>query len=495
MRAEDVIIGSTKQAPPRSKLDWLDLHAGRDPDKIALTVGEAVISYGRFRADAHRFRRAVAALGVAAGARVALEHPDPYIHWLLIIACEAQGACSTSFTADQWQSHGFPEVLRPFTDLILSHSDLGPCRRHSLDADWLRWAFSLPPQSEGPALTRPSPCRVIWTSGTTAIPKGIPLSAAAWDWRVDHVARTSGLDAGSVFLALYSFALNAVETRAEACLRRGAKIAFPAALATAWNHRATHVWCLPAVLDALLETGPSSGAPVPLLTTGGAPVTPVLRQRASRILGAEIQVGYGANEVGSALCLMDENAIGKAAPGVEIAILDQAGHRVAEGEDGIVAMRAPGMADRYQDQAASADAFRHGWFLSGDLGRSLADGRFQLLGRRDDMLNFGGIKVAPITLEDTIRRAVAAVAEAAVLGLPGPDGSDELHVALVLRPGQDGAAARKAAAMALPVWVGRCHMACVAGLPKTEGGKLRRGALPELFRRRGREEDRPVRLD
>jgi acyl-coenzyme A synthetase/AMP-(fatty) acid ligase len=152
------------------------------------------------------------------------------------------------------------------------------------------------------------------------------------------------------------------------------------------------------------------------------------------------------------------------------------------GAEGIVAMRTPGMAESYlDDPAATARNFRDGWFLSGDLGRLLPDGRFVLHGRRDDMLNLGGIKISPVEVEDIIRLGVEGILDVAAVCLPGHDGIGALYLALVLVPGRDFKAARDAAVNILPVWMRPCYVGSLHALPRTVSGKLRRAEVRAMF--------------
>lgn len=481
------MIGSPDDEP-RTTLDWLAFHAGRTPGRIAVIDGGKTVDYGQFHSDAVRFCHALAGLGVAAGKVVAVLHPDTYIHWLLVIACDALAATSTSVAADEGRSASFCQALERTADLILTEvllAGVAPGRQHILDGPWLRQTFSLSAKamaSRCPAADGRASSRMIWTSGTTAAPKGMLLRRAAEDWRIGHVTRMSGFTADSTFLILYSLALNAVLTRAEACLRLGARVAIPSSPATTWTMGGSHLWCLPAALDGLLRRPPPAGSGPLRITTGGAPVAADLRRDARRLLGAEILVGYGANEVGSALCLMDENGIGTCAPETELAIVDDDGVEVSKGADGIVALRSPGMVDGYlDDDDATGRAFRNGWFLTGDLGRRCPDGRFLLHGRRDDMLNFGGIKLAPATIEDAIRQSIGGVAEVAAVTLADGQGRDTLHLALVLHPGSDIHTVNTAVAAALPAWIGPCHIGHLTQLPKTSAGKVRRAAVRAIF--------------
>ena len=118
--------------------------------------------------------------------------------------------------------------------------------------------------------------------------------------------------------------------------------------------------------------------------------------------------------------------------GMEIAIKDPEGRRLAGGEQGEICVRGPAVFAGYHNNAeANAKALKDGWFHTGDLGRVDAEGFLYITGRASDMYISGGANVYPREAEEVLLTH-PAVAEVAVLGVPDPDWG-ESGVAVVVR--------------------------------------------------------------
>ena len=120
--------------------------------------------------------------------------------------------------------------------------------------------------------------------------------------------------------------------------------------------------------------------------------------------------GYGLTETSPLLTLLDlehhadkRGSIGKALPGSEIKILDESGHEVVPGEPGEIVVSGERIfKGYYKDPGLSASVIRDGWFHTGDIARVDRDGFYYHLGRMDDVINVGGLKVYPIEIENAL---------------------------------------------------------------------------------------------
>jgi long-chain acyl-CoA synthetase len=125
------------------------------------------------------------------------------------------------------------------------------------------------------------------------------------------------------------------------------------------------------------------------------------------------------------------------------------------------------------ERAAENTSFRDGWFYPGDLGRYGADGLLVLSGRTSEVINVGGLKLAPEVIEEALRKH-PSVAEVAAFGNMGDGGLEEIYVALVpSRPVADDHLIAWCAERGLPLK--RVFM--VEELPKTPSGKIHRDLL------------------
>jgi long-chain acyl-CoA synthetase len=173
-----------------------------------------------------------------------------------------------------------------------------------------------------------------------------------------------------------------------------------------------HLTLSPRRAEALLaETARGGGAArLPArtrLSVTGATVPAALRRRVLEDLTRNLEVPYGATEVGGITRALPEDhaaqpdGVGRAAPGSEVVVVNDRGVPVPAGTTGFVRVRNPGLVPGYfDDPVATARAFLpDGWFQPGDIGVMTEDGTLMLAGRGDDMMILGTINVFPAEIE------------------------------------------------------------------------------------------------
>ena len=164
----------------------------------------------------------------------------------------------------------------------------------------------------------------------------------------------------------------------------------------------------------------------------------------------------------------------------EVRLVDEAGRVVAPGEVGEVEVRGPQVFDGYHDDPElNAACFVDGWFRMGDLGYFDDAGELHLAGRVKEQINRGGDKISPSEI-DAVLRTFPGVVDAAAFPVPHPRLGEEVVAAVVLQPGFDGdeSAFLQRARDALGANRAPRRLWFVAQLPRTDGGKIRRGDLP-----------------
>jgi 2-aminobenzoate-CoA ligase len=175
-------------------------------------------------------------------------------------------------------------------------------------------------------------------------------------------------------------------------------------------------------------------------------------------------------------------ATGRAVPGYEATVLDEAGNPLEQGV-GRLAVKGP-TGCRYLDDPRQADYVQNGWNVTGDTYRRDADGYFWYVARSDDIIVSAGYNIAAPEVEEALA-SHSAVAECAVVGVPCEERGSKVKAFVVLAPGQAAApdlADRLKAhvkATIAPYKYPR-EIAFVDSLPRTQTGKLRRVALREL---------------
>jgi long-chain acyl-CoA synthetase len=154
--------------------------------------------------------------------------------------------------------------------------------------------------------------------------------------------------------------------------------------------------------------------------------------------GVPVRQLYGCTEAGTLTANMDDDpaasfeSVGRPVDGVAVLVEDDEGEQVAPGTVGEIAVRSPGLTSGYADmEELNREAFRDGFFLSGDLGMLDDDGRLTITGRKKLLIEVGGYKVDPIEVEDVVV-AHPNVAEAVVVGVETKVQGEELVKAVVV---------------------------------------------------------------
>jgi len=301
---------------------------------------------------------------------------------------------------------------------------------------------------------------MVYTSGTTGRPKGAVTTHAgiaaqitslveAWEWTADdrvllvlplhHVhgivnVLGCALWSGAVCEMLPRFDAEAVWDR----LASGELTLFMAV--PTMYHRLMAAWDeAPAATRAAWSAGCRT---VRLMVSGSAALPARTLERWREITGHTLLERYGMTEIGMALSnpLHGERrpgAVGRPLPGVDIRLLDDAGQPAAPGAPGEIEVRGPQVFLEYWRRPdATRDAFRDGWFRTGDLGR-LEDGYYRILGRSSvDIIKTGGFKVSALEIEEELRQH-PAVRECAVIGVDDPEWGERIAAAVELAPGMD----------------------------------------------------------
>ena len=227
--------------------------------------------------------------------------------------------------------------------------------------------------------------------------------------------------------------------------------------------------------------------------SAGEPLNPEVIDLWKSATGLAIHDGYGQTETvllcGNRSGAVRQGSMGRPAPGIHLAVIDDAGRECGVGEEGDVALRVaearpPGLFTGYRgDPDRTASVFRHGWYLTGDRAFVDADGYFWFVGRADDVILSSGYRIGPFEVESALFEH-PAVAESAVVSSPDPTRGEVVKAFVVLAAGftpspqlerelQDHVKATTA-----PYKYPR-KIEFVASLPKTVSGKIKRKELRE----------------
>jgi long-chain acyl-CoA synthetase len=338
-----------------------------------------------------------------------------------------------------------------------------------------------------------------YTAGTTAHPKGAMLTHGNLVANLDQIAEVPALreaESDVVLGALplfHIFGLNAVLGVA---LREGASSVLverfdPAAtLDLVSREGVTILPGAPPMFAAWLRAAEGRDADlssVRLAVSGAAPLPGELLEAFRERFGLTIWEGYGLTETAPAVttnALGDEaraDSIGRVLPGVEVRLVDEHGGEVEEGDPGEIVVRGPNVFRGYwRRPKETEDAFRDGWFRTGDVAYRDEDGYLHIVDRRKDLVIVSGFNVFPKEVEEAVTRH-PKVAECAVIGVPDERTGEAVKAIVVPRHGEvvteEEIMEHCRELLARFKWPR--HVEIVEDLPRHESGKLRRRLLRE----------------
>lgn len=291
---------------------------------------------------------------------------------------------------------------------------------------------------------------VVYTSGTTGRPKGAELTHSNL---LIHalMIRNNGAwaDDEVLLVALPLFHIFGQVCQMAAGLSGGATLVlvprFDAAtvLALIERERATRFSGVPTMYWAMLTHAEKDGVAGSALaslrgaTSGGASMPVDLMRRFDARFGTEIREGYGLSETSPAATThapgmtRKPGSVGIPLWGVQVRVVDDDGVPVPIGERGEVVVRGHCVMKGYlNDPDATAEAFRDGWFHTGDIGRFDADGYLFIVDRKKEMIIRNGMNVYPREVEE-ILISHPDVSLVAVIGVPDPEHGQEVKAVVV----------------------------------------------------------------
>ncbi|MBD3140699.1 long-chain-fatty-acid--CoA ligase [Microbispora bryophytorum] len=297
------------------------------------------------------------------------------------------------------------------------------------------------------------PAQILYTSGTESRPKGAVLSHAALIAQYASCVIDGGMTRDDVELHAmplfhcaqqHCFLVPDVQLGASSHILPGADPA--AVLEAIERHGVTKFFAPPTVWISLLRHPDFDRRDLSSLRKGyyGAAIMPVevLREIGERLPDVRLWNFYGQTEMAPvAVMLQPEDQIrkagsaGQAALNVETRVVDADGNDVPPGEIGEIVHRSPHAILGYlDDPEKTAEAFRGGWFHSGDLGVMDEEGYLSVVDRIKDMIKTGGENVASREVEEVVYEH-PAVAEVAVVGVRHPSWIEAVVAIIVTKPG------------------------------------------------------------
>lgn len=291
---------------------------------------------------------------------------------------------------------------------------------------------------------------ILYTSGTTGRPKGVAVrhsngsmvGAIEPNWTGGGWLHSS---------PLFTFAgISLVYTP----MKFGLQVIYqPRFDADRWlriveEDRPVSVFLVPAMAHLLIDHPRFDGADlssVQLCSVGSAPLAPYVVERLqAKMPDALVSNNYGMTEAGTAYAIMPQGeavkrpgSVGQIAPPAVVKIVGEDGEALPADEVGDVRLQVPGrQREYYNDPEATAETWRDGWLITGDLGKLDADGYLYIVGRSKDVIIRGGNNVHAADVEHALVQH-DAVKEVAVVGAPHPVLGEDVVAFVVLQPGTE----------------------------------------------------------
>ncbi|HYF19184.1 MAG TPA: AMP-binding protein [Ramlibacter sp.] len=528
----------TSQTIPR----LLDEQAGRFGEREAIVAGGHRLGYAQLRQEVLRTARGLHALGVRRGDHVALLMGNR-VEWVLaFLALQQLGATSVGLNTwatpreleytlahaqvsvliavDRFRRNDYRAMLRDMTPRseklprlrrlvwLSAEADQEPAVDPAAgESTWsqLQAAGRDVPEATvlaaGEAVTPDEVGMLLYTSGSTAAPKGILLQHGHWIRNAFQIGeRQHVTEHDRLWLTVSLFwSFGCVNALPNLLTHGGCVVLqehFDAgeALELIERERCTLMYATPNIVQALHEHPDRVKRDLRTLRSGAMIGTPEQIRLAVDLGARGICNIYGLSETYGNCAVIDAQeplevrlqSVGRPLPGVTLRICHiESGEVLPAGEVGEIRVQGPLFKAYYQEPEKTAESYdADGFFRTGDLGSVDEAGRLYYRGRLKEMVKSGGINIAPAEVEESLMRH-PAVRTAYVIGVPHPTLDEQLVAVVVPAAGGKVTAEelrahcqRELAAYKVPA---RFHFTTEAQLPLTTTGKLQKLRLRELL--------------
>lgn len=493
-----------EETPATDLIAMLDRQVVSGPDATCLIFGEDQLTFGDFAKHCAHTAEALGSNGVQPGDRVVILAPAGPIFFELLFGCAKAGAIMVPVNARLSAREVGDIIADAEPALIIVADPLAGLLPETPQCSMLRaedfddWRDAAEPVLQHRDVVLEDPVLVLYTSGTTAKPKGVVLShrnlsylgrmaGELWSFTPEstNLAAMPLFHIGGIGWGLLGFSQGGRtvitrETEPEALL------------AVIARHDVTHAFLVPTVIQRLVDHIAATGMVAPQVDHmfyGGAPMGAPLLRAAMAAFGSQFHHTYGMTETAGTTVTLDPvdhdldgphterlGSCGRAMPWVELKLVDPAtGTKVKPGEIGEVRMRSPAITRGYwrNPEATAETITADGWLCSGDAATQDADGFITLRDRYKNMIVSGGENIYPAEI-DAVLQHHPAVQDVAVVGIRHEKWGETPRAYVVLREGMKATEAEIIDFTREHLARYKCptSVVFVPGLPRNASGKI-----------------------
>jgi long-chain acyl-CoA synthetase len=445
------------------------------PNRPALSCDGHETTYMEMNEGANRVATALLKMGVKAGDHVGLCAPNSPEWLVFYFGVLKAGAVAvtlgSALSPDELRmllDHAKPNVLFTFDDrlkdieTLRGKKGIGKVISPGGDITFKQLIDSGVPDFEAVYRDRTDTAAILYTGGTTGIPKGVMTTHQNINTSAHNVAfseRSTEQDRALCFLPLnhvfgQMHVMNATILSA-GCLELLPAFDMDKVLGLIKAGHVTKLFCVPTIFARMLTLDNLKAllGSIRYCFSAGAGIAAETVRQWKELTGLTIYEGYGMTESASAVTYNDYyrhviGSIGTAVPGVEVQIRDiSTGDTLPTGAEGEICIRGNNIMKGYlNNPEATKETFWHlekgrkrhedGWFRSGDIGYIDKEGYVFIVDRLKDMIITGGENVYPREVEEVLF-TVPEIEECAVIGLPDKEWGEKVAAFIIPKPGKN----------------------------------------------------------